>query len=197
VYELACVFLSFLHTASSSTKVPWLSLPRPLRTNYAFLASSIRTVVEKQSQQNYRPIYWHAKRPISSPETIGNWLYLTNGTSQFPKSKDSSEKRSKIWRGPKKIDKILKNSFLNEYCPIPPKKNKVIFSSPRKIIPSMPPKPRGRPPKKHRNLTDSKMLRNRGLHLEYYEWTVVGLFFVELCTSAFILLMGITRLFTW
>ena len=56
----------------------------------------------------------------------------------------------------KNLIKYLKNHFytdLHEYCPIPLKEKKIIFSSPHKIIFSMPPKPRGCPPKKCCNFT--------------------------------------------
>ena len=148
------------------TSVPYIeNIFRPAgRTRHLWqclhlVAAATITVADKQSQQNYRLIYWHPKRPISSPETIGivrNWLDLMNGTSQFPKSKNSSKKGPKFGRGWKKLIKNWKIYFwidLDDYCPIPPKKNKVIFSSPWKIIPSMPPKPRGHPPKKCHNLT--------------------------------------------
>ena len=70
--------------------------------------------------------------------------------ADFPKAKICQKNGPKYWRG---LKESIKSQKSNKYYPIPPKKIKIIYIPSSKKIPTMPPKPRGRPPKKCRNIT--------------------------------------------
>jgi hypothetical protein len=76
--------------------------------------------------------------------------------ADFPKAKICQKNAQNIGAGLKKSIKSQKSHFwidLDKYYPIPPKKIKIIYIPSSKKIPTMPPKSRGRPPKKCRNIT--------------------------------------------